>query len=124
MIDPIPGPLPPPNTSRRMRNAVSSGTAKFGVEASNGALTITTTAKRKPEAVAKDGAENCLKRPFIEVLASFRKTWISGCPLCLQHALAQFVFADLRSKALFLSLNTNRDRNISGNPPAVFQGRK
>src|SRR5579864_1948254 len=106
----------------RMRSAVSSGTAKFAVEASNGALAITTTAKRKPEAIAKE--ENCLKWRFIEVLSSFRKIWISWCPLRLQHALPQFVFAGLRSQALFLSLNANRDSNIPGDPPAVFQGRK
>src|SRR5712671_6413990 len=67
-----------------MRSAVSSGTAKFAVEASNGALTITTTARRNPEAVAKDETGNCLKWPFIEVLKLLIQKnldkWVSTAP--------------------------------------------
>ena len=103
---------------------MSSGTAKFVVEASNGALTITTTAKRKPETVAKDGPENCLKWRFIEALFSFRETWISGCPLRFEHATTQFVSTKLWSYAVFLCLGANRNRDVHRDPPAVFQGRK
>jgi len=83
---------------------------------------MTTTARRKPEAVAKDGIENCLKWRSFES-SPYAKNLYSWCPLRFQYALAQFVFAGLRSQALFLSLNATANA-ISWRPAAVFSGEK
>jgi len=48
-------------SSKRIRTAVSSGTKKFGVDASEPVFAIATSVKTVPAAVANDGSANSLK---------------------------------------------------------------
>jgi hypothetical protein len=59
-------------SSKRIRSAVSSGTTKFGVDASELLLAIATSVKRIPAVVANDGSANSLKLVFIEVPQSLK----------------------------------------------------